>query len=180
MSGKLGGGEPLKEENLARRFGVSRGPIRDAILQLTTEGILVARPNRGAIVSRAPSPGTRTFLVQLRREIEAFAAGALTQADLDVLLPSLENNLILYRAACGTKDFEKVVELDMAFHRLIVSGASAENLEPVWLPVMAGMSLAYSRHANLMESHAEHSGIFEKLTAGRLAVAASRLRKHIV
>ena len=50
LSGELGEGEALREQPLARHFGVSRGPVRDALLQLTQEGLLVAEQNCGVRV----------------------------------------------------------------------------------------------------------------------------------
>jgi DNA-binding GntR family transcriptional regulator len=60
FSGRLAEGERLQEAKLAERFGVSRGPIREALAQLTQEGLLEAKPNRGVstVVSacRTPTP----------------------------------------------------------------------------------------------------------------------------
>ena len=48
LSGRLSAGTDLREQTLAEKYGVSRGPIRDALLQLTQEGLLEAKPNCSA------------------------------------------------------------------------------------------------------------------------------------
>src|SRR6185312_14873132 len=55
ISGRLRDGEPLREVELSRRFGTSRGPIRDALLELTMEGMLVTQRRGGVAV--APAAG---------------------------------------------------------------------------------------------------------------------------
>ena len=59
LAGDLKAGDPLREKELAERFGVSRGPVRDALLQLTQEGLLVARPHRGVVVFDREAPRRR-------------------------------------------------------------------------------------------------------------------------
>jgi DNA-binding GntR family transcriptional regulator len=53
LAGRLAEGTPLREVELSSRFGVSRGPIREALQQLTYEGILTGVPNRGVRVAPA-------------------------------------------------------------------------------------------------------------------------------
>ena len=52
IDGRLEPGERLKEEELARQLGISRTPIREALLMLQVEGLITAEPNRGATVIR--------------------------------------------------------------------------------------------------------------------------------
>ncbi len=73
LSGQLAEGAPLREQDLATRYGVSRGPIRDALLQLTQEGLLVSKPNCGVTVGSGPSDAIQPLIIQLRRAIEKFA-----------------------------------------------------------------------------------------------------------
>ncbi len=54
VEGRLQPGERLKEEQLARELGVSRTPVREALLFLEAEGAVVLQPNRGASVRRYP------------------------------------------------------------------------------------------------------------------------------
>ena len=58
LSGQLLEGEQLREQLLAERFGVSRGPIRDVLLQLTQEGLLISKRNCGVRVGPAPDGGS--------------------------------------------------------------------------------------------------------------------------
>ena len=80
LSGRILPGTPLREQNLAVEFGISRGPIRDALLHLTKEGLLLAKPNVGVRVAAEPSAFKRHVIVHLRREIEASAVTELQRA----------------------------------------------------------------------------------------------------
>jgi DNA-binding GntR family transcriptional regulator len=180
LSGRLPPGTPLREESLAREFGISRGPIRDALLTLTKEGLLTARPNAGVKVAVEPSTFKRGVIVGLRREIEAAALAAWFAAKDPGLLAALDENLVRYRAACRTGELGAVVELDMAFHRLLVESAEAGSLVDLWLPIILRMYLRYSRHRALIESYREHAGIVAAMHAGRKGDALARLRAHMV
>src|SRR5215210_7340520 len=50
LRGTIPAGQPLRQEELANRFGVSRLPVRDALLRLEAQGLVVVFPNRGAFV----------------------------------------------------------------------------------------------------------------------------------
>ncbi len=93
---------------------------------------------------------------------------------------ALDANLARYRDACRAGEFGTVVELDMAFHRLIVESADEGSLVDIWLPVILRMYLRYSRHRALIESYREHAGIVAAMHARRKGEALSRLRAHIV
>src|SRR5262245_43386424 len=73
LSGRLAEGERLSEMGLAQRFGVSRGPVREALVQLTQEGLLVAKPHCGVRVA-APTPDSvRALIIPIRRTMETYA-----------------------------------------------------------------------------------------------------------
>ncbi|MDP6721301.1 MAG: GntR family transcriptional regulator, partial [Pirellulaceae bacterium] len=72
VAGNFPDGCVLREAELAKRFGVSRGPIRDAFLQLTQEGFLAYEANRGVRLREPPDPENREFIVSLRIQIETF------------------------------------------------------------------------------------------------------------
>ena len=177
LAGELGEGEALREQSLAQRFGVSRGPIRDALLQLTQEGLLVAEQNRGVRVRR-PDPAIRSLVVEVRRKIEAFALKELCRKE-DGALAFFDQNLPLFREACRRGDMAEVVEHDMAFHRHIVEHGGGADLVAVWVPVVTHMMLPYSRHRDLMDSYREHEAVVEALRRGDRAAALHGLRANI-
>lgn len=180
LSGQLAPGTPCREQVLAQEFGISRGPIRDALLTLTKEGLLHARPNIGVRVAEEPSAFKRDVIVRVRREIEASALAAWFEGKNADLLAHLDANLADYKVACGGDDFGRVVELDMAFHRLLVESADHGSLVALWLPVILQMFLRYSRHRKLTESYREHAAIVAAMRGGRKAGAIRLLRNHIL
>ncbi len=180
LSGELVAGTAVREQELADEFGISRGPIRDALLTLTKEGLLLARPNVGVRVAAEPSPFKRNVIVRLRRDIEGSALMGWFEKKDPAVLTALEKNLAQYKAACAGTDLGHVVELDMAFHRLIVEAADGGSLVDLWLPVILRLYLRYSRHRTLMESYQEHAAIVKAMQAGHEWQALELLKQHIV
>ena len=180
LSGELASGTAVREQHLADEFGISRGPIRDALLTLTKEGLLIARPNAGVRVAAEPSAFKRNVIVRLRREIEGAALMVWFEKKDAALLTALEKNLVDYQHACAGTDLGRVVELDMGFHRLIVEAADEGSLVDLWLPVILRLYLRYSRHRTLMESYEEHAAIAAAIQAGHEWQALELLKRHIV
>ena len=73
LDGRVLPGQRLKEEELAQQFGISRTPIREAMLVLQTEGLLEAAPNRGATVRSYDIPALEE-MYDLRAVLEGHAA----------------------------------------------------------------------------------------------------------
>jgi DNA-binding GntR family transcriptional regulator len=179
LTGQLSGGERLREQHLAERLGVSRGPIRDALLQLTNEGLLVAQQNRGVHVRETPGAAIRPLVVNLRRQLEVFALESIIT---DVTAHDLEfwrANLHSFHAACKRQEMSGIVEHDIAFHRSIIERVGDDGLTAMWLPVVTQMMLPYSRHKNLLESYREHRNILHAIEAGDRALAVEYLQQNI-
>jgi len=180
LSGQLAPGTPLREETLAQEFGVSRGPVRDALLTLTKEGMLHGRPNAGVRVAEEPSAFKREVIVRVRREIEGSALGVWFDRPEPQLLVQLDANLAEYKVVCAADEFSRVVDLDVTFHRLLVESVENGALVALWLPVMSQMFLRYSRHRKLLESYHEHLAIVAAMKAGDRSKAIELLSLHIV
>jgi DNA-binding GntR family transcriptional regulator len=83
QGGRLAGGQRIRLEDVAAELGISRMPIREAIRQLDTEGLLTIRPNRGAVVTMFSS-GHLTELFEMRAVLEGLCArSAATTFDED-------------------------------------------------------------------------------------------------
>ena len=181
MTGKFKAGEPLREIPLSQRFEVSRGPIRDAILQLTQEGLLVSQPNKGVKIADTWDATLRPLMSELRFKIESIAVSEfLKKEDNDETLNVLNQNLRLFEMACSDEDMPSVVQLDLEFHRIILRGCGHHGLESVWLPLMGGIRLPYSRHKELLDSHKEHKAIYNAIIARDPVQAIEAIRQNVM
>jgi len=173
-------GENLREYALSKRYGVSRSPIRDALLQLTQEGLLVATPNCGVRVASKLNEEVQPLVVDIRRRIEAFALERAMNGMTDEGIGLLRERLADFKRACEKKDLPAIVKGDMAFHRGIVELAGHEELLGLWQPVIAGMMLHYDRlRGDWMESYNEHKAIFDAIVANDKKAAKAALVANI-
>jgi DNA-binding transcriptional MocR family regulator len=67
FSGRLAEAEHLSEMSLAQRFGVSRAPIREALVQLTQEGLVLSKPHCGVRVAASSLDSVRALIIPIRR-----------------------------------------------------------------------------------------------------------------
>lgn len=172
-------GTRLKEVSLAKEFGVSRGPIRDVVLELTKEGYLRMLPNCGVTVADFHECCARKIYVRTRRDLEIHALRQGFSSWPANGVEKLDRILRLFKVAAEAKDLPEVIEHDMAFHRFLIENYTEENVSIVWLPLMTTLALPYSRHGNLMESYEEHAAIVSALEKGKVSDAIQLLRTHI-
>ena len=178
ISGHISSNQPVREQILAKRFGVSRNSVRDALLQLSQEGILVYSPNRGVRVSSPPSKEDSGLYAKLRREIEIhcqeMSLDSWTEED-DRNLDRLQGTL---KVACEQQDLKTITETDLAMHRYWVSKSSKE-LESVWLGITVRMLIAYSQLDDYIQCFLEHAAIVEAIAHRDLCAANRAINLNI-
>jgi len=179
VAGNFEAGLPLRETKLAKRFGVSRGPIRDAFLQLSQEGFLAYHSNRGVTVRHPPALEDRSFVASLRSQIELHIVRkgfekltSEAHSQIDVALESLER-------ACSAEDVIEVAKADMEFHRVILQECGGEDFIQTWRQLCARMLLTYSRLESFDEAYAQHEEIFELIKKQDLEKTLSALERNI-
>lgn len=179
ISGNFKPGERLREEDMAERFGVSRGPIRDVLLQLTKEGLLVSRRNAGVMVNQLPSPALQKLMIDLRLKIEVFAVQKVTGKLSDEEISDLYAMLDALGDALKTEDFTRATEVDLAFHRFIIEKAGGEDLVNTWIPIVMRMRMNYQRISTPEQSIAEHKAIVDALRDSDSKAASAALKANI-
>lgn len=183
IAGEFLPGDRLDEASLAERFGVSRTPIREALLQLGAEGFIDVRPRRGAIVS-VPSP-TRLFeMFETMAEIES-ACGRLAARRLT---PDNDAAMETAHRACEIAaregDSEQYYADNRNFHEAIYRASRNSFLADQAFALHKRLS-AYRRiqlraRNRLLQSLQEHAGILEAIRAGDEQLAATRLHDHVL
>jgi DNA-binding GntR family transcriptional regulator len=129
IEGELAPNQRLRAEALASRFGISRTPIREALIILEREGLVELAPNRGAIV-RSFDAADLIDLYQLRTVLEPYGAACAAERIADGQLRRLRELCDLSEARDGGS--REAVEAQMAlneeFHGIIVEAAGSPRL----------------------------------------------------
>ncbi|MEM6391439.1 MAG: GntR family transcriptional regulator [Planctomycetota bacterium] len=179
MTGAFTSGDPLREIELASRLGVSRGPVRDALMQLTQEGWLAYQANRGVTVRHPPREEHRAFIVSLRVQIESFVVKSALKSITDEGLAAIEASLMQLKTACILKDPAEIALADMAFHEAIVTHCDGEDLLSAWRQLCTKMLIAYSRLENIDDVYKEHEVILEAIKARNVKKTIAGLESNI-
>lgn len=179
LSGKLKPGDPLREIEISERFGVSRGPVREALRKLTQQGLVILEPNKGVHVAPTPNASVRPLIVDLRRTIETFVLDSSFEHITNNIVETLESILTDIKEACEKEDTAALVEHDLRFHKTIIDCHEDTELFSIWEPIMIRMLMHYDRLSNLMDSYWEHKSILDAIVEGDKAKAIKALRDNI-
>ncbi|MEM7343344.1 MAG: GntR family transcriptional regulator, partial [Chloroflexota bacterium] len=180
LSGQVKPGQPMREQEISTRFGVSRGPIREALRELTKLGLLVLEPNKGVRVAPSLSTSVRPLIVELRRKIETFVLESIfdqiTQADI----ATWEAILADIKTACEAGDTVALVDYDMQFHQAIIQSHDDRELFTLWQPIALRMLMQYDRFGDdLMASYHEHKRILDAIRSNDKVEALAALEANI-
>jgi GntR family transcriptional regulator, rspAB operon transcriptional repressor len=184
MSGRLTGGQRLSELALGRRFGVSRGPIREALVQLAQEGLVDRKPNCGVHVSMPVPDSIRAVIVPIRRTIETFALQSIFDELTEDDFRRWEAILKRMAKACQEMDPGAAVEQDIAFHRLLLERAGQPDLLAIWSTIVARVrghfrQVHLARRDQPIDVHADHQQLIEAFRSGDREVALQTWEAHI-
>ena len=85
LRGQLAPGQTLKQEELAKQFGLSRAPVREALRQLEAEGLVISYPHRGTVVARLSADDIEeVFLIRITLETAILKVAVPKINDLDL------------------------------------------------------------------------------------------------
>lgn len=184
ISGELAPGESLSEIALAEQFGVSRTPVREALKQLQTEGLVEIRPRVGTFVT-TPSRREINELFEMKELLEGAAARLLAHRGRVPELERLEQNLVEADAAVARDDRDSYARLVQEFHDVLIAGADNAKLEAHYRMLMN--QLAYARLVNtslsqpgrVLQSDEEHRRVVELVAAKDGDSAERVMREHV-
>jgi DNA-binding GntR family transcriptional regulator len=184
ISGEIGADVNLSELTLAEEFGVSRTPVREALKQLQTEGLVEIRPRVGTFVT-TPSRREITELFEMKELLEGAAARLMAQRGRVPELDRLEENLREADAAVVRDDRDRYAELVQEFHDLLIVGSDNTKLEAHYRILMN--QLAYSRLVTTSlrqpgrpaQSDQEHHWVVQLIIAKDGDSAERVMREHV-
>jgi DNA-binding GntR family transcriptional regulator len=131
LSGDLAAGTKLVEADLAQTFGVSRGPIREALRELSREGLVVDLPRRGTFVCTLTQADlAEVYLV--REALELVAVREVTANATDAELAALAESHRVMDATWRGDDWNAAITADAWFHLTLIKLAKNKRMETIY------------------------------------------------
>ena len=181
VTGTLEAGSQLSEVDLARSYGVSRGPVREAIKRLAQEGLLRAEPRRGVFVPLLTDEDLAdVYLARAALETAALRLVIATPTSRAVF-ETLNKYVAEMAVAASTGDWEALAGFDLEFHTALVTSAGSPRLQRMY------STLIYETRrcpAALLGSESrrdlvtEHRKICDGIRDGDTEQALAALEKH--
>ncbi|OJX67928.1 MAG: hypothetical protein BGO95_06100 [Micrococcales bacterium 73-13] len=181
VQGRLEPGERLVERTLSETYGVSRVPLREAMLHLAAEGFLTITPRRGATVATFTIDSV-SDLFDVREQLDSLAARLAAERIDAAGVKRLEQALLRAEQTALTDDeAERTVE-NARFHELIVDLAESPLLTSIMKPIGARVRWLFSFMSRAESSPLlaqEHRRLFELIAGGDGPQAAEYARAHV-
>ena len=183
LSGILEEDTPLREMQLAKRFNIGRSKVREALIILSNEGLAYSKRNFGMRVSKFSKDAIDNLVIPLRRTVEIFAIRQYFHEINKEDIRLWEECLLKMRTACRDKNFPKIAECDIQFHRLIVERSNIVDVISIWNLLISRVKghfmRNYHKYADPMEIFFEHEAILAMFKTGKLESVVQILESNI-
>ncbi|WP_328914844.1 MULTISPECIES: GntR family transcriptional regulator [unclassified Streptomyces] len=177
------GGTLLTEGDLADAVGVSRTPVREALLRLEAEGLLKLYPKKGALVLPV-SAQEIADVVETRLLVERYAVAKVVGAAPAELITRLEDSLAEQRGHAEAGDLAAFAVADRCFHAEIVRAAGNRILAQLYdqlrdRQLRMGVATMHAVPSRVAKNISEHAEILEALRGGSADTAARLVDRHV-
>ncbi|WP_048710719.1 GntR family transcriptional regulator [Microvirga massiliensis] len=181
LTGELSGGEKLNQDELAAKLAVSRMPIRQAIRRLESEGLVVNRPNRGAVVT-VLGPDAILELFEMRSVLEGLALRLAATRITQQHLGSIEESVQALESA--KLDAARWIQLHDDLHEYLCALSGRPKLAAHTAHLRGAVApyirLYLSTHPSAEMSGFEHHELLEVLRKGEPSQCEAAMREHIM
>ena len=178
-TGLLAPGDRLTETDIAARLGISRTPVREAMRQLESDGLITHTPRSGTTIRRLDYSEI-SELYEMRAVLESTAARFAARAASDVEVEEIAD---VHEAMCKVKDTLELFKLNQQFHQCLLDASrnrfllsAAHSIEKTLL-ILGPSTLTES--ARPAQANAEHATIVSAIQSRNPAEAEEAMRAHI-
>lgn len=182
ISGEVQPGQRLIEAELADTFGVSRAPLREALRELSADGLVQIVPRRGTFVVKLSDDDIRE-IYSLRLALESLAVEVLVDKSTPDQLAALQEIIQEIKGALQQSDKWRVVQLDMRFHELMCALSGHSRLTKAWLRMSDQLHSFFAAADHLYEDKQiieRHQLLVDAIASGSREDALAAIREHIV
>ena len=185
LTGVLLPGQRINEPDVASRLGISRVPVREALRELDSSGLVVARKHAGVFVRQLDTAEIRD-LYQMRGLLDGFAgrqAAGLPCAPQTALLTLLQQSIDTMRQAAAEHDVQRYYSENLRFHWAIVEATGNHSLTETYRGIVQKLHLSRLKNLahdfGMQASIAEHDEIVQALKSGDPVRCEALLSSHV-
>lgn len=186
IRGKIDPGTRLRENDISKEMGISRGPIREAILLLEREGLLVTQTHKETMVAKVEKDEVTMLLNPLRVLLESFSIQKILPVLNEIHFIQLEKILGELNQACIQKEIEMIVEKDLEFHEYLITLTGEPYLITLWKSVSSRIVFHFmtnTREKHQMDNFSqlmnEHRELLEAIKTKKWEYIEPVLKEHI-
>jgi DNA-binding GntR family transcriptional regulator len=179
LCGRLLGGQPLRQDEIAFQFGVSKIPVREALVQLKAEGLVNFYPNRGAFVSElSAAEAEEIYIMRIALEKEI-----LTRAIPHLTVSHFKQAGELLADTDREENIARWGELNWEFHATLYSPAGLlrlmETLRTLHTNIARYLVLYLAGMEYQKKSQREHRALLKACREGEIEKAQTILEEHL-
>jgi DNA-binding GntR family transcriptional regulator len=183
ISGELLPDEVLPEEKLAKDLGISRTPIREALMQLAMEGLIVMQKGRPARVATFTIEESLQF-IELRRVLEIYNIEKIASIADEKLILELTENVNQQLKAVANDDYQEFLELDREFHLILASRNVNKKIGEMIHQMNNGVNRAFlilsnTVHFSAKDACKEHLNLIKALENKDVVLARNYMIEHM-
>jgi DNA-binding GntR family transcriptional regulator len=183
LSGRLAPGDTLVERRLAEQLGVSKTPVREALIALAGAGLVTVSPNRGATVREVSTQDIRDAY-EVRLLLEPWAVGRSVRLAHAAAARAAHAALDKAKRHLHGRDHVPLSVANRAFHRALYAGCGnplvVTQLDAVAdLATLGAVTLIWEQSASWETEYVQHADILAAVDATDADLASRALRAHI-
>ncbi|GAA2797883.1 GntR family transcriptional regulator [Saccharopolyspora taberi] len=184
IEGRLAPGSRLGQDQLRAEFSASAAPVREALRELESEGLVTHYPNRGSFVAEIDPDEFREVLLPIRLHLERHAAHKVLADPPAGLWDDLDEIVTGMRGAADRGDLRAITEADVRFHRTLVEAAHSAHTARIWAGIESRVRMQFNRlgrpERRLSAIADEHRSLLDQLRGGDRESIDAELEAHIV
>lgn len=182
LRGELAPGDRITEPMIASRLGVSRVPVREALRDLESTGLVESRKHAGVFVRQLSRKETAD-LYELRSVLDAFAGRCTAQAADPALVARLDERLHVMEQAALRKDVVAYYEANLHFHWDMIDACGNDQIRAVYRGVVQKLHIArlknLSTDVGMLNSIREHHAIVDAIRNREPEVCEALMANHV-
>jgi DNA-binding GntR family transcriptional regulator len=185
LNGNLIPGQRINEPDVASRLQVSRVPVREALRELESSGMVVSRKHAGVFVRQLTAKEVQD-LYQMRGLLDGFAgrcAAQLPKPERTALAQSLDTSIQTMKQAVTQQQVAAYYAENLRFHWLIVESVGNQQLTETYRGTVQKLHISRMKNlakvADMRTSIAEHSAIVKALRGGDAVQCEALLGRHV-